>query len=62
MIDKSQSKTLADFLVNIATAWFVAAVVAPFFSVSSSTPVRMIILGIFFGSVSLSLALIASKE
>lgn len=63
-MDKSQSKTLADFLVNLATAWFVAAVIAPSFSSSafSEASLSSIIFGLVFGFSSLLSALYLSKE
>jgi hypothetical protein len=64
MIDKSQSKTLADFLVNISTAWFVGSVIAPSFSKSSFLEATKfsIIAGISSGFIFLFLALYFSKE
>jgi ABC-type transport system involved in cytochrome c biogenesis permease subunit len=64
MINKSQSKTLADFLVNISTAWFVGSIIAPSFSKSSFSEATgfSIVAGIVSGFIFLFLALYFSKE
>jgi len=61
MLDKSQLKSLSDFLVNLATAWFAVAVVAPTLA-GSSTPLPVVLEGLFFGVVSLLSALYLLKE
>ncbi|MDP3764771.1 MAG: hypothetical protein Q8Q95_04085 [bacterium] len=64
MLDKSQLKTLSEFLVNLATAWLIAVVVVPSLTITAFSVVNFleIIKGLVFGLSSLFFAVYLSKE
>lgn len=60
----SQKDKLADFSINFAVAWFIASIIAPFFTPSElTTPnILRIITGVSIGGVFLFFSLHIVKE